>query len=115
MKYEGMSYALTIEELVKRIHTINHFWKSHQDDNKSSDSHGEFFRHTKLAYQIELLRREFPSVYLQLDTEETSEEIYSVVLPNKIGPYTDGAHMPKRLAEEFLTKNELAVLVRNYK
>jgi hypothetical protein len=109
--------GMKIEDLVRRIHTINHFWKSHQsdsDDNKTTDIHGKFFRHMKLSYQIELIRKAYPSVYLELDQTDAEEDIYSVKLSKKIGDYTDAAHMPKRFAEEYLTNEELRVLVRNY-
>lgn len=111
------SSAMTVEALVERIHTINHLWKSHQtesEDEKTTDIHGKFFRHMKLTYQIELIRMAYPNVYLLLDETEAEEDIYSLRLSKKIGSYTDAAHLPRRFAEEYLTVEELKMLVRNY-
>jgi len=118
MELKGLGGYLPLERLLQRIHTINHFWKSRQEaqsDNKTNDSHGKYFRHMKLCYQVELIRREYPSIFLEIDQDVTLEETYSICLPKPIGNFKDGAHIPKRLAEEFLTREELSVLVRNYK
>lgn len=110
LKLDGM---LTAGRLLKRIHTLNHLWKFQQKDGQTVDAHGEFFRQMKLNYQLELLRQEFPSIYLKLDPAETSEEIYSICLPQPIEGYSDGAHLPKRLADMYLSDAEINVLVRN--
>lgn len=115
MEGTKFKHQLSMEVLVDRIHTINQFWKSHREpDSPTQDIHGKYFRHKKLEYQLELLRRAHPKVYLQLDPEIKTEETYSIHLKDKIGFHSDGAHIPKRFADKYLTKEELQKLVRNY-
>ena len=96
-----------MEQLINEIHAVNHAWKVALDFGDISEL-AKSLQEMKTRLQMRLLHRYAPDrVYLTLDRETESEEpLYGLRLKEAIAGQTDAAHLPVRVAEEFLS-NEL--------
>src|SRR5690554_4202475 len=104
---------MTIEKHARQIIGFNHAWKRQQQLQGAKSPIANLLRLRKSSLQIEMLRR-FPSqVYLVVadDNSEETELLYSVRLKNEIKINNiirrDVEHIPARIAEEYLTEDEI--------
>ncbi|MCT7990603.1 hypothetical protein [Laspinema olomoucense] len=94
----------SLEQLIDEIHAVNHAWKvalAFGDIPALATS----LQDMKTRLQVRLLRQYAPDrVYLALDTETASEEpLYGLRLREPIAGYTDAAHLPVRVAQDYLS------------
>jgi hypothetical protein len=98
------------EQLVREIVAVNHAWKEAKDMFADSASPlANSLRTLKSRLQIRLLRKYAPErVYLREDLDaDASEDVYGLCLVEPIDGYTDAAHLPIRVAREFLSMEEI--------
>jgi hypothetical protein len=100
----------SIEQLVREIVAVNHAWKEAKDMFEDPASGLAIsLRNLKTRLQVRLLRKYAPQqVYLLKDpTADASEPVYGLSLVQPIGGYRDAAHLPIRVAQEHLSKEEI--------
>ncbi|MFW6296188.1 MAG: hypothetical protein ACOC04_03235 [Halothece sp.] len=105
-----------LEELVAEVNAINHAWKVAGELEGESSPLATSLRDLKRRLQVRLLRQYAPQwVYLALDTEmeaEAGEALFGVLLRTPVGEYWNAAHLPVRVANEFLSSDEIAEFSR---
>ncbi|MGF1760071.1 hypothetical protein L4D76_19455 [Photobacterium sagamiensis] len=104
-------------ELIDRIVAINRAWKIAQDDSCSvvSTTIAKRLQYQKSNWQVELIRSFPEKVWLKVDEENSTEKekLFSVRFGAAV-QLSDGSikqdaeHLPKRIAIELLTEEELA-------
>lgn len=100
-----VNFTTNFEQLVQEIVAINQAWKVSEE---LSPNLGNSLKDLKSRLQVRLLRSYAPEqVYLELDTETGTEELYSLRLRNPIGKRWNAEHLPVRVAKELLSNEEL--------
>lgn len=105
-----------IEQLVREIIAINRAWKEAKEMFEDSASPlANSLRNLKNRLQVRLLRTYAPQlVYLVEDRESESEEpLYGLQLSQPIDSWKDAAHIPVRVAREYLTSIEIQRYLRD--
>lgn len=109
---------MTIEKKVRQIIAFNHSWKRNKELLGDSSPISNLLKFRKSSLQVELLRNFPDQVYLVIadDNSEETELLYSVRLKKEINVNNvirhDVEHLPARIAEEYLTEDELKVFIR---
>lgn len=95
----------SLEQLIDEIHAVNHAWKVALDFGDIA-ALAKSLQEMKTRLQVRLLRQYAPNhVYLALDQETVSEEpLYGLRLREPIAGYTDAAHLPVRVAQDYLSQ-----------
>lgn len=110
----------SLEEIVAEIIAINHAWKEARLMFGNSAGLAQSLRNLKTRSQVRLLRCYAPEkVYLKIDEQalepsleidneaETGEPLYGLMLRKPVNGATDVAHLPIRVAQEFLSDSEI--------
>lgn len=98
----------SIKQLVREIVAVNHAWKVASEIFGENSSLSRSSRDLKTALQVRLLRNYAPNqVYLVVDTEAESEELYSLKLREPIDNHLYAEHLPVRVAQEVLSADEI--------
>jgi hypothetical protein len=100
----------SIEQLVREIVTVNQAWKEAKSIFEDSSSPiAVSLRNLKTRLQIRLLRQYAPQhIYLIEDkTDESEEPLYGLCLVHPINSCMDAAHLPIRVAQEYLSADEI--------
>lgn len=99
----------TLEDLLIKIHRVNHSWKLAQKITENEHILAQSLRNLKIRLQIKLLRNYAPDyVFLQLDENIMFvEPIYGLKLNFPVNGYHDAAHFPVRVAHQLLSDSEI--------
>lgn len=100
----------SIEQLVQEIVAVNHAWKEAKSIFEDSSSPiAASLRNLKTNLQVRLLRQYAPQhIYLREDTtDEFEEPLYGLCLVHPINSCMDAAHLPIRVAQEYLSAEEI--------
>jgi len=116
----------SLEQLLAEIVAINHAWKEARLMFGNSAGLTVSLRNLKTRSQVRLLRNYAPEkVYLKIDKEalepslevdndaETGEPLYGLILRKPVNGVTDAAHIPVRVAQEFLSESEIKRFTQN--
>ena len=107
----------SIEQLVSEIIAVNHAWKEAKSLFDSDNYLAKSLRDLKARLQVRLLRNYAPElVFLRTDVsddENYDEPLYGLHLTRSVNGRQDAAHMPIRVAEEYLSVKELQQFVRS--
>ncbi|CAD0225572.1 hypothetical protein PA905_07540 [Planktothrix agardhii CCAP 1459/11A] len=116
----------SLEQLLAEIVAINHAWKEARLMFGNSAGLTVSLRNLKTRSQVRLLRNYAPEkVYLKIDQEalepsleadndaETGEPLYGLILRKPVNGVTDAAHIPVRVAQEFLSESEIKRFTQN--
>jgi hypothetical protein len=109
---------MTIEKQVKQIIAFNHSWKRQKELLGDNSPIANLLKFRKSSLQVELLRNFPEQVYLVVadDNSEETELLYSVRLKKEINVNNvirrDVEHLPARIAEEYLTEDELTKCIK---
>ncbi len=116
----------SLDQLVTEIVAINHAWKEARLMVGNSAGLTVSLRNLKTRSQVRLLRHYAPEkVYLKIDEQarepslevdhdtETGEPLYGLMLRKPINGATDAAHLPVRVAQEFLSDSEIKRFTQN--
>lgn len=112
-----MSHKRNMMELVERIITVNHAWKLSREEFGAPSAITKSLRDVKSSLQSSLLRDYPNDTYLYLDSENSSEDdiLFSVRLKEPLtlahGVRMDAEHLPKRIAVELFTEDEITQLL----
>jgi hypothetical protein len=109
---------MTIEKQVRQIIAFNHSWKRQKELLGDNSPIANLLKFRKSSLQVELLRNFPEQVYLIVadDNTEETELLYSVRLKKEINVNNvirrDVEHLPARIAEEYLTEDELTRCIK---
>ena len=109
---------MTIEKQVRQIIAFNHSWKRQKELLGDNSPITNLLKFRKSSLQVELLRNFPEQVYLVVadDNSEETELLYSVRLKKEINVNNvirrDVEHLPARIAEEYLTEDELTRCIK---
>ena len=109
---------MTIEKQVKQVIAFNHVWKRQRELLGDKSPTVNLLKFRKSSLQVELLRNFPEQVYLVVadDNNEETELLYSVRLKKEINVNNvirrDVEHLPARIAEEYLTEDELTRCIK---
>jgi hypothetical protein len=109
---------MTIEKQVRQIIAFNHSWKRQKELLGENSPIANLLKFRKSSLQVELLRNFPEQVYLVVadDNSEETELLYSVRLNKEINVNNvirrDVDHLPARIAEEYLTEDELTKCIK---
>lgn len=94
---------------VLEVINLNRGWKLATELLSRDSSVARSLRGLKNRKQVQLLRKYAPDkVYLKHDTETDSEEpLYGLILRSSFDGYRDAAHLPVRMANEYLNEAEI--------
>jgi hypothetical protein len=104
-----------INQLVRKIVTVNHAWKEAKLLSGDSESPiANSLRNLKTRLQIRLLRQYAPQqVYLREDLNvDYSEPVYGLSLTYPVDGHTNASHLPLRVAQNQLLAEEIACFCR---
>ena len=99
-----------LDELVAAIHITNHAWKLSQAWGEPFSSLSYSLVDRKARLQAELLRHHHDRVYLQRDPvaeADAGEALFGVLLDPPIERFRDAAHLPVRVASNYLAAEEI--------
>ena len=107
----------SLHNLVRQIVGFNRAWHRAQNLYGKKHAFSTAARDRKSAIQVKLLRNYSDQVWLERHDYDGSEELYSVCLAQPVllrsGERKYNAeHLPKRIAEEILTEEELEKFIR---
>ena len=116
----------SLEQLLAEIVAINHAWKEARFMFGNSAGLTVSLRNLKTRSQVRLLHNYAPEkVYLKIDEQalepslevdndaETGEPLYGLILRKPVNGVTDAAHIPVRVAQEFLSDSEIQRFTQN--
>ncbi len=109
---------MTIENQVRQVIAFNHSWKRQKELLGDNSPIANLLKFRKSSLQVELLRNFPEQVYLVVadDNSEETELLYSVRLKKEINVNNvirrDVEHLPARIAEEYLTEDELTRCIK---
>jgi hypothetical protein len=116
----------SLEQLLSEIVAINHAWKEARFMFGNSAGLTVSLRNLKTRSQVRLLHNYAPEkVYLKIDEQalepslevdndaETGEPLYGLILRKPVNGVTDAAHLPVRVAQEFLSESEIKRFTQN--
>ena len=109
---------MIIEKQVRQIIAFNHSWKRQKELLGANSPIANLLKFRKSSLQVELLRNFPEQVYLVVadDNSEETELLYSVRLKKEINVNNvirrDVEHLPARIAEEYLTEDELTRCIK---
>jgi hypothetical protein len=109
---------MTIEKQVRQIIAFNYTWKRQKELLGDNSPIANLLKLRKSSLQVELLRNFPEQVYLVVadDNSEETELLYSVRLKKEINVNNvirrDVEHLPARIAEEYLTEDELTKCIK---
>ena len=110
----SMELESNLETTVEQIFAINQAWKQAAETLLTPTTGLTIsLRNLKTTLQVRLLRNYPQRIYLQIDQETPSEEpLYGLIIDPPLPKYSNAAHLPVRVAQEFLTPQELSQFVR---
>ena len=105
----------SLHQIVTEINAVNRAWKASKELLGDTVGITVSLRDIKSHLQVRLLRAYASEhAYLVLDTETPSEEpLYGIRLRQAVGGQRDAAHLPARVAEKFLSMDEIQSFSRS--